>query len=541
MLDTIRRHQQSWLTYLIFVALIVVFAVNFGPGSSSCRSVSGSNYAAIVDGDYIRQQEFGILYGRQLEMLRQRAQGSGMDFGDIAEKIGLKQQVIDQLVSNKILAHEAARRGLVVSDAELLKELETRYSVTNVTRQQYERFVENTFQTNIPTFENDVRNEILGKKLSAVVTDNVSVSDDELKRDFMRERDRAMIDYVRFDMTGVKLAEPDAAAIDKLLTDDAKAVNDRYNADALKYRTPEERQARQIVVKLAKDASDAEVEKARAQLRTLKDQIDAGADFAAVAKASSQDDATRAQGGDLGWHKRGELPPAIEDAIFKLKANELSAEPVRTSDGLHLVQLAAIRPPAPKPFDEVKREVAASILRERSADAQLATAADALLTQLRAGKALTELTVSEDEARAQKTAAAVPAKGKPAAKGKAAAKPAADKPVRYESAWITKSEEAIPRIGVSPELHGVIFALTTDKPLADKVFKVGHAYYVVVLKNREIPDLAKFEAEKQSLRQQALSGKRYRVFQDWLKHLREQATVELNSAIFGPGRKTDAG
>lgn len=528
MLETIRRHQQSWLTYLIFVAIIVVFAVNFGPGSSSCQQgVGGTSFAASVDGDYIKLQDYQLAYSQQLEQLRRRAAASHFELTErMAEQMGLRQQVIDQLINERLLAKEALRRGLRVSDEELLDYLQKTYKVKDVSEEDYKSFVARNFGTTRQRFEDERRGELAAQKLAQVVTDNVAVSDDELKQEYLRDRDRAMISYVKLDLAAVKLTEPTQADIDKLVAAEPKALEERYQADAPRYRTPEERQGRMIFLKLAKDASDAEVARARSELQTIRDQVTGGADFGAVAKDKSQDDATKAKGGDLGLRRRGELAPAIDEALFTLKKDEISKDPVRTDDGMALVQVTTVKEPQPRPLDSVKSEVAASILRERAADDQLRGQADKLLAELKAGKKLDELTVSEDE------------KNKSAdANDKKAAKPAADKPVRYDSAWIIKSQEAIPRIGVAPELQKEIFTLTKDRPVAPKAYKVNRAYYVVVLKDRETPDLAKFETEKESLRQQALWTKRTQVFQDWMKHLRTLADVQLNPALTSrPGR-----
>jgi peptidyl-prolyl cis-trans isomerase D len=333
-----------------------------------------------------------------------------------------------------------------------------------------------------------------------------------------------MFSYVKFDLGSVKLAEPTPADIDKLIAAEPKAIEERYQADAARYRTPEERQGRMIFLKLAKDATDADVARARSELQTLRDQVGSGADFGAIAKEKSQDPATKDKGGDLGFHKRGELAPAIDEALFTLKKDEISKDPVRADDGLALVQVTALKEPQPKPLDSVKREVAASILRERAADEQLKGQADKVLAELKGGKKLDEITVSEDEKNK-------PAEAKADKKGAKPVVAAADKPLRYDSAWIIKTQDAIPRIGVAPELQKEIFTLTKDSPVAPKAYKVNRAYYVVVLKDRETPDLAKFQTEKESLREQAVWTKRTQVFQDWLKHLRTVADVQLNPAL----------
>ncbi len=535
MLDTIRRHQQSWMTYLIFLAIIVVFAVNFGPGSSSgCRGATGGASAAVVDGDTIRQQDFALVYSRRLEAMRRRAQASNFEFtAEMADKMGLRTEVINQLIDAKLLAHEADRRGLKISDAELLEYLQNTYRVKDVNPEDYRNFVERNFRTNVTRFEDEVRDELLGQKMARMVSDNVMVGDAELKKSYLREHDRAMIEYVRFDVASDG-PEPTAAAIDQLLANEGKAVEERYTAESYKYRTPEQRQARAIMKKLLAGATDAQVAKARSALQELKGQIDGGADFAALAKQHSEDEASSAKGGDLGEVKRGMLPKSVEDAVFKLKAEELTAEPVRTPLGLYLVQVTSVTPPAQRPQKEVEREVAANILRERAGDAKAKTEATALLSQLRAGKALTSLTETDKEAKDAKEAAEA-AKGGKAAKT-AKGKPTPVKLTRIESPWILQADEAIAGIGLSPALHQEIFALNRDAPVAKEIHKVGRAYYVVVLKDRETPDLAKFESDKETLREQALWNKRRQVYEDWLKQLRGQAKVELNPSVFGQGR-----
>jgi len=528
MLDTIRRHQQSWLTYLIFLAIIVVFAVNFGPGSSSCRGVAGSPYAAMVDGDTIRQQEFALLYSRRLEAMRRRAQASNFDFTtDMAEKMGLRSEVINQLIDGKLLAHEADRRGLKISDEELLEYLQTTYRVKDVSPEDYRNFVERNFHVNVTRFENEVRDEMLGQKMARLLTDNVMVGDGELQKAYLKDHDRASIEYVRFEL-GSDAAPPSAAAIDTLLADEGKAVEERYHAESYKYRVPEQRHARQILRKLKADASDAEVAKARSQLLEYKGQIEGGADFAALAKEHSDDAATKAQGGDLGLVKRGALPKSVEDAVYALRqAQQLASEPVRSPFGLHLVQLTEITAPTQKPLKDVEREVAANLLRERAAEVKAKAAATALLMQLKAGKALAALTESEDDVKKAEEAAKAAKPPK--------AKPASGKLVRRDSGWILKADQAVPGIGLSPELHSAIFARTKSAPLGETVIKVGRAFYVFVLKDRETPDLAKFAADKDTLREQAQFTKRRSVFEAWVKQLRAQAKVELNPSVFGKG------
>ncbi|MBN1961053.1 MAG: SurA N-terminal domain-containing protein [Deltaproteobacteria bacterium] len=532
MLDIIRRHQKSWITYLIFAGIIVVFAVNFGPGSGSCHNGGAVSYAAMVNGEYIAQQDFAIAYSHQLEQMRRRAQASNFDFTEeMAQRMGLHHQVIDGLINNKLLAREAERLGLRVSDAELLEYLHNLYKVKDVDVSDYRNFVERNFRTSVQRFEQERRDELLAQKVAQFLQDSVTVNDNELRDDYMRNHDRAKIEYVKFDVASAKLVEPTAAEIKKLIESEPQAISDRYQIDAALYRTAEERQARQIVLNVAKDASEADIARLRSKLITLKEQISSGADFAALCQEFSQDDATKAKGGDLGWHKRGDLAPEIEKAIFSLAANEIVKEPVRSSDNLYLIQLVAIKPSQLKPQAEVQNEVAASILRERSVDQQLSVAAKELLEKLKNGQKFETLTINSSKT-----------KNEPKEKMAKKTNDKKDKPditlQRHETEWITKTQEALPQIGIAPELKDAVFTLSKEAPIAPKTYKVGKAYYVMVLKDRETPDVTKFESEKDSLREQALWSKRNRVFQEWMQHLRSLARVELNPALFADSRQS---
>ncbi len=511
MLDTMRRHSGSMVMYLILGAIIVVFAVSFNPGSGSC--VGGpTSYAALVDGESIPQQTYALNLGRQLEMYRRNAQASGIPFdSDMIERMGLKKQVIDGLINRKLLAQEARRRGLVVTDEELLTYIQDRFGVRDISSEQYGDWIWRNFQVSVSRFELDVREQILGEKLERFLGDTVALSDAELWADYLREHDRVMVTFVKFDPSAVTLTPPKESEVAALLASELASVEKAYHDDIVKYRTPLMVRARHILRKLDPGATDAELAKARGLLLELKTQIAGGADFATLAREHSQDDATAKAGGDLGPIARGERLKAIEEAVFALKKDELSAEPVRSPLGLHLFQVTEIVPPGKKPFEAVKAQIAADLLRDRRGGEAARGKAEEFLRGLRAGKTIESLTVDE-----------------------AAGRDKVVKPVRYESGWILSDQKAIPRIGASEELVAEVFALTRAEPVAKQVHKVGRAYFVVTLKDKETPDKAQFESSKTSLRQSAAGEKRGRIYRDWIEHLRQKARIDYNQQLFPP-------
>ncbi len=82
-------------------------------------------------------------------------------------------------------------------------------------------------------------------------------------------------------------------------------------------------------------------QQARQQELDIRQQIEAGGDFAKFARTYSQD-GSASQGGDLGWISPGETVPEFERAMNNLKDGEIS-QPIRTEYGYHLVQVLGRR------------------------------------------------------------------------------------------------------------------------------------------------------------------------------------------------------
>ncbi len=96
---------------------------------------------------------------------------------------------------------------------------------------------------------------------------------------------------------------------------------------------------RHILIRIDDLTSPAEALK---RIEQLRERIVNGDDFAALARANSQDPGSASSGGDLGWVSPGQLVPEFEKAMNALKVNEVS-EPVRTPYGYHLIQVLGRR------------------------------------------------------------------------------------------------------------------------------------------------------------------------------------------------------
>lgn len=123
--------------------------------------------------------------------------------------------------------------------------------------------------------------------------------------------------------------------------------------------------ARHILIRTDEITSDQD---ARTRLEQLYQRIKGGEDFAALARAHSDDKASAIKGGDLGWVNPGDLVPAFEEAMNELEIGQLS-RPFRTQFGWHIVQVLDRR--QKDITDESKRDKAKLAIRQRKAEEAL--------------------------------------------------------------------------------------------------------------------------------------------------------------------------
>ena len=122
-----------------------------------------------------------------------------------------------------------------------------------------------------------------------------------------------------------------------------------YTLDRDKYVTPEEVRISDIAVSIKQRGDEA----ALARAREARQRIDAGADFAAVAREYSDDPTTRDKGGALPFVTAKALTPDYAKAVFALKTIGAVSEPIKAPSAYHVVRLEERRPPRPQTFEEV--------------------------------------------------------------------------------------------------------------------------------------------------------------------------------------------
>jgi peptidyl-prolyl cis-trans isomerase C len=216
---------------------------------------------------------------------------------------------LDQLITYSVLKQEAVTRKFVVSDTDVDAQVAS-------------------MQKQFPTQAE------FDKALSAR---NTTV--EQLKSD------------ARVDMAINKMMEAEVANATPATDADAQ---DFYAKNPDKFQQPESVRASHILL-LTKDKDEAAKKAARTKIDELLKRAKAGEDFAALAKANSQD-GSASQGGDLGPFPRGRMVPEFDKVAFSLKPGEIS-DVVTTEFGYHIIKLTEKKEASTVPLDQVKPQV----------------------------------------------------------------------------------------------------------------------------------------------------------------------------------------
>lgn len=147
-------------------------------------------------------------------------------------------------------------------------------------------------------------------------------------------------------------------------TPDAAAIQSYYDQHKQDFQ---EARIRHILIRykgsrvpLKKDEKDLTPEEALAKATDIKKKIDGGADFAAEAKAESDDPGSAPNGGDLGFATRAQFVPEFANAAFSLPAGKVS-DPVKTPFGYHIIKVEEFKY---KPLDEVRSSIETRLKNE---------------------------------------------------------------------------------------------------------------------------------------------------------------------------------
>lgn len=136
-------------------------------------------------------------------------------------------------------------------------------------------------------------------------------------------------------------------------------INNYYRDNAAEFVVPEEVKVRNILVRAGGDD-----DKAESLALDILARARAGEDFSEMARTYSTGPGA-AEGGLMGYLKRGELMPEIEDGVFRLKEGEVS-DIIKTGLGYHIFKVDEKREQKVLPLPEVRKDIEEAIFKQRA-------------------------------------------------------------------------------------------------------------------------------------------------------------------------------
>ena len=406
MLQKLRDKTSGWIATVILGLLIIPFAfvgIEQYLGGRTDNSVAKIDLpptwwagapswwpvSMFWDHESISTDEFRQRF-EQVRQSQRAQQGEAFD-ARAFESVENKRAILDTLIDGRVQQLVAKRDGLVVSDGLVRKTIQEvpgfqvegkfdyqRYKLALAsqippqTEAQFEATVRTGLQQSIlaigvgtsnfvTTGEMDRLIKLMGetRDASLLMLPPPAADTGEVTAAQMQQwYDSHAAQYRAAEAVSIEYVEINNATLPAPAPADEATLRQRYEQEKTRFVEPEQRLASHILIRVEEGADAAAQKAAEQKAAQLSTQAKAaGADFAALAMANSDDGGSKAGGGDLGWVSRGMMVGPFEDALFAMKAGEISG-PVKTDFGWHVIQVREVKTGAQETFEQAREALA---------------------------------------------------------------------------------------------------------------------------------------------------------------------------------------
>jgi peptidyl-prolyl cis-trans isomerase D len=315
------------------------------------------------------------------------------------------------LVQRAILKQEADRLHLQVSDEDLKRELQTgpfaQYLFPDgkfIGNDAYINFIQEAIgqDETIASFEDQVKEDMEIQRLQALITGGVTVSDDAVRASYRISGTKVKFDYAVvsaedlkktinptdaelqtwFKDNGAKYAKaiPETRKIAYASFDASKLpggkqpitdaeIQSYYTAHTAEYKTDEQVKTRHILINARTGVDAATDAAAKAKAQDVLKQVQAGGNFAELAKKYSDDPGSKDTGGELPMMPTAGLDPAYAKAAMGLNPGQTSGL-VKSAFGYHIIQTEQKQVAGTKPLAEVKDAIVQVLQQQKQGAAE---------------------------------------------------------------------------------------------------------------------------------------------------------------------------
>ena len=390
MLQILRNKSQSIFIQIIVVIIALVF-VFMGAGSM----MNNRDAAIVVNDKEISFEQYQRAYERAYQNLANQF-GGNVPKG-IAEALGLKGQVINQLVQAELLRQGSDQMGVHLSDLEIRQTIQTMSQFQKDGKFNKETY-NNVLKANrlSPSkFEANMHFDMVTEKTARLIGGfSNSATDFEVRDIYNQINDSVSVNYVQFSPESyintvivndeelsewfeTKKTEYQTAPQVKLsylaynydtvgakIEIDETSISNFYTNNISLYTTPEKRHVRHILLKANSDDSPAIHAEKKALAEKVRQLAINGDDFVALAVQYSEGP-SKMNGGDLGFFEKGAMVPAFDEAVFQMELGNIS-DVVKTKFGYHVIKVEEIQAESILTLEDAKEKIVLALQRQQA-------------------------------------------------------------------------------------------------------------------------------------------------------------------------------
>lgn len=344
------------LTFLFAVIIASFLFTGIDGFNSGLGMGGGASNVATVDGTPITSREYQMALQRQVEFFNQMMGENGLTQKQL-EEMGIKQNVLNQLIQQKLIQNTADQMGFVVSIEEVKNEIRNLpYFQTNgrFDVNLYKNALQNNGYTPAQ-FEQLITSDLKQKKVDEIFG-SLLVAENSVKDIKRFKANKVVLEGFKVSRQALApLISVSEAEVKAYLADEKnkKTLEEAYEDNISEYNRPEEVKARHILVETEKEA------------KAIRSEVNAK-NFASIASKKTQDPTGKDNGGELGWFSTGRMVPEFEKVAFSMKKGEISA-PVKTQFGYHIILVEDKKAAEIKTLENVQGELARLLIQKTKA------------------------------------------------------------------------------------------------------------------------------------------------------------------------------
>lgn len=360
---------------IIILTLIVTVFVFFGYNN---MDQVGMGAAIEVDETSVSVADYQREWTRIDSMYAQFRQALG---SSSQQREFIKNQVVDSLVTQEMTHRVTKQMGIQVTPEEIVQVIVQDFPVFQekgrFQRERYEGILRAN-QLKPAEFERQISKEKAYKRALLMMEIALQPSTQEVELESKLEKLKKNIEYVSWETADIikKQSVPMSKTLERLQDSSfVKQVQNEFDQKKSSLGQKEQIKARHILIKAEPGKPDSEAQ-ALAKIKEIQARLQKE-DFGQLAKELSQDEGSKAQGGDLGFFGRGAMVPEFEKTAFSLNLNQVS-DPVKTNFGYHLIQLLEKKPEVAARLEDHQTALAQEIIARELYEVELKKLEEAL-------------------------------------------------------------------------------------------------------------------------------------------------------------------